>query len=101
MFRMTKELAKKGLANVPEELVFRCRDGRTLRNLRELEDVLAGMGDEAFAEYVGEGRNEFGRWVRDITGDDMLASGLEKSMTREQAIAELSTTIAFLESKAA
>jgi hypothetical protein len=101
MAKITKNIAERWLANVPDEVVFRCRNGRTMRNLRELEHSLAGMADETFAYHTTEGRSDFSRWVRDIFGDEKLAKDLEKSLDREQATKAVSSRIAFLESKLA
>ncbi len=101
MARITKDIAERWLANVPDEVVFRCRDGRTMRNLRELGNGLAGMSDETFVYHANESRNDFSRWGRDIFGDEKLAKDLEKSLNREQAARAVSSRIVFLESKLA
>jgi hypothetical protein len=101
MARITKDVAEKWLANVPDEVVFRCHNGRTMRNLRELEHSLSGMADETFTYHTAEGRNDFSQWVRDIFGDEKLAKDLAKSLNREQAARAVSNRVAFLESKLA
>jgi hypothetical protein len=40
------------LADVPQEYVFWCCDGRILKNLRELCDALGAMSDDTFACHV-------------------------------------------------
>ena len=99
MVRITKDMAGKRLADVSDEVVFRCCDGQMLRNLRELGSVLAGPGSEIFVHHVTEGRNDFSTWVRDIIGDEKLARDLEKSSNRNQAAKAVSSRIAFLENR--
>ncbi|MFW6102527.1 MAG: hypothetical protein ACOC6O_02600 [Chloroflexota bacterium] len=99
--RITKDVAEKRLAGVSDDVVFRCHDGRILRNLRELRDALAGMENDVFVHHVGEGKNDFSTWVRDIIGDEKLANDLKKSPTREEAAKVVSSRITFLESKLA
>ncbi len=99
MARITKNVAQKRLGDVPESFVFRCWDGRTLRNLRELRDAMAGMENESYVHHVTEQKNDFSRWVRDVIGDEKLATDLEKSASKSQAAKAISTRITFLESK--
>jgi len=101
MARITKDVAKERLADVPDDVVFRCCDGRIMRNLKELEDVLAGMENEVFVHHVTEERNDFRKWVNDVIRDEKLARDLEKSLNSEQAAKAVSSRIAFLESKLA
>ncbi len=41
-----KQEAQRFLARVPEEYVFYCQDGRILKDMKELGEVLAVMADE-------------------------------------------------------
>jgi len=99
MARITKDMAEKRLGDVPESFVFRCWDGRTLRNLTELRDTLAGMENESYVHHVTEQKNDFSRWVRDVIGEEKLAADLGKSATKSQAAKAVSTRITFLKSK--
>jgi len=99
MARITKGIAEKRLGDVPESFVFRCRDGRTFKNLRELRDALAGMENEAYVHHVTGQNNDFGRWVRDVIGDEKLATDLEKATNKSQEAKAVSARISFLESK--
>ena len=80
-----KHDAQKLLAIVPEEYVFRCHDGRVLKNMKELEEALATMADETFAYHSNSEKKDFSSWVRDIVGDEKLAKDLENALDRNQA----------------
>lgn len=99
MVRITKPMAEERLADVPDEVVFRCCDGRIFRNLKELRDALNIMEDRVYTHHVTEGKNDFSAWVRDIIGDQTLAKNLRNSLNREQAAKVVVSRIAFLESK--
>jgi hypothetical protein len=99
MARITKNVAEKRLGDVPESFIFRCWDGWILRNLRELRDAMVAMENESYVHHVTEQKNDFSRWIRDVIGDDKLATDLEKSASKSQAGKAVSSRIAFLESK--
>jgi hypothetical protein len=99
MVRITKDMVEKRLGDVPESFVFRCWDGRSLRNLRELQGALAEMENEIYVHHVTEQKNDFSRWVSDVIGDDKLATDLEKSAGKSQAAKAVSSRITFLEGK--
>ena len=90
MFKITKAVAEKILADVPQEKRFRCHDGRVLKSLPELEAELKVMSEETF-------RN----WVRDVVGDEKLSRNLRKNTNRAQAAKRVANRIAWLKSKIA
>jgi len=77
--------AQKFLTLVPEEYVFRCHDGRILKNMKELGEALAVMADETFAYHSNSEKKDFSNWVRDVIGDEKLAKDLENALDRNQA----------------
>ncbi len=77
--------AQKFLATVPEEYVFRCHDGRILKDMKELGEALAAISDETFAYHSNPERKDFSNWVRDVIGDEKLARDLENALDRNQA----------------
>jgi hypothetical protein len=89
-----KEQAKKFLANVPEEYVFRCCDGTIFRNMQELKDGLDSMTDESFTYHSNTEKKDFSNWVRDIIGDAKLARDLEKAANRTQAAKQAAKQVA-------
>jgi hypothetical protein len=99
IIRISREEASRRLGDVADEKRFWCHDGRLIRNLGELEKSLNNMGDETFQYHVGEGRNDFSNWVRDVLGDNRLANDLKKAKSRSQATKAVAQRISFLESK--
>ena len=99
LVKISKEEASRRLGDVPDEKRFWCHDGRLLKNLRELGRALNDMGDEAFRYHSGEERSDFCNWVRDVVGDEKLATDLSKAGSRSQASQGVAQRIAFLESK--
>jgi len=99
MPQVTKWEMQRFLDNVPEEYIFRCCDGRSIRNLKGLRDTLADMADNVFAYHSNQDKSDFSNWVRDIIGDKKLARDLNKAKSRPQALASVERRLAFLESK--
>ena len=95
---MLKQEAARLLANVPEEYVFRCADGRVFQNMNDLEQAFATMTDETFSYHVNKDKNDFANWVKDIIKDDKLAKDLAKSLARTQAVKTVTRRLAFLNS---
>jgi hypothetical protein len=97
--KVSKEEAKRCLGDVPDDKRFWCHDGKIIKNLRELRKALNDMSDETFHYHLGEGRNDFSKWIRDVVGDDKLAEDLSKARFRTQASQTVAQRISFLESK--
>jgi hypothetical protein len=89
------------LADVPQEYVFWCCDGRILKNLRELCDALSAMSDDTFSYHVNAAKNDFYNWVKDIIKDDTLAKDLLEAASSTAAVRVVTERIAFLSSKPA
>ena len=85
MVETLRERAKRLLADVPGEYVFRCVNGHTLRNLKELEAELKTISDEDYKQHANAQKNDFTNWVRDIIKDESLAKSLAKAVGRTQA----------------
>ena len=85
MVETLKQEAKRFLADVPEEYIFRCCDDQILRNMKELGDALNTMTYETYLFHANKEKNDFGNWARDIIKDEMLAKDLQKAPNRAQA----------------
>jgi len=97
--RISKEEASRRLGDVPDEKRFWCHDGKLIKNLGELEKALNDMSDETFHYHLGEGRNDFSNWIRDVVGDDKLAKDLSKAKSHIQSSKAVAQRISFLQSK--
>jgi len=85
MTTLLKQEAKRWLADVPEEYLFWCSDGRTIRNMKELAEILSVMTDETFSYHANPQKNDFSTWVRDIICDEKLADDLLQAFSRTLA----------------
>jgi len=101
MFKITKAVAEKILADVPQEKRFRCHDGRVLKSLPELEAELKVMSEETFRYHLNDTKSDFSNWVRDVVGDETLSRKLQKDTNRAQAAKRVADRIAWLKSKIA
>jgi hypothetical protein len=81
----TKKTAKKLLADAPDDKRFWVSDGKMLKNLAELGMALKQMSDETYSYHHNEEKCDFSMWVRDVIGDNELASNLENAATRAKA----------------
>jgi hypothetical protein len=97
--RISKEEAMRRLGDVPDDKPFWCHDGKIIKNIRELRTSLNDMSDETFHYHLGEGRNDFSKWIKDVVGDTQLAEDLSKAKSRMQASQAVAQRISFLESR--
>jgi len=81
-----EKLDKRWLDDVPEDKVFWCHDGRTVRNMDELAVVLAEMSEDTFCYHANGGKNDFSNWIRDVIGDVKLARELAMVVTKPNAV---------------
>jgi hypothetical protein len=100
MVRITKEVAKKILADVPDEKRFWLADGRYLKNMAELDAALVHLAPETYKTHSNENKSDFANWVQDVMGDDDLAGNLRKCTTREQASRAVAGRIQYLKRRA-
>lgn len=98
--RLTKNLARKFLAKVPEQNVFWCNDGSVLRDVQELRAALAMMSDQTFHHHSNDVKKDFSNWIRDVVGDVKLAQNLDAASNREQAARIVEERYSVLMSKA-
>jgi hypothetical protein len=96
MALISKREAAKFLAEVPAEYVFWCHDGRILRDMRALGKALSTMSDETYNYHANMAKNDFSTWVRDVIGDEKLASNLQKALNRAQAASQTTSRVGVL-----
>lgn len=96
---MAKTTAKKLLADAPDDKRFWVSDGKTVKNLAELGMALKQMSDETYSYHYNEEKCDFSTWVRDVIGDDELASNLENAATRAKAARYVSNRLTQLKNQ--
>ncbi len=101
MAKITKRNAAKLLAKVPDEYVFRVSDGGVLSDMKELAQELNHMSDETFTYHANATKNDFSNWLKDIIGDNELASKLRLASSRTQAAKYVADRVASLHKIAA
>jgi len=99
MTKILKQHAERRLADVLDQYVFWCHDGRILHSIHELKDALEMMSDETYAYHANQEKNDFSNWVKDIIGDDKLSRDLSRSSDRRQAFEHVKAREVFLLSK--
>lgn len=99
MAKILRQDAERLLSRVPEEFVFWCRDGRIMRDMKDLEAALSSMTDETFNYHSNDYKKDFGNWVRDVIGDEKLARDLDKAGSRIEAARVVARRITFLGTK--
>jgi len=57
----------------PEEKFFILANGKPLKHVGELADILADIEDHVFKHHVTADKNDFANWVRDVFHDLELA----------------------------
>lgn len=96
MTKILKEHAERRLADVPDQYVFWCHDGRMIKSIRELKEALELMSDKTYSYHANNEKNDFSNWVKDIIGDDKLARDLSKSSDKRQAFEYVKAREVFL-----
>ena len=67
------------LHDIEGEKRFFCHDGYVIKNLDELAQYLNKMTEDVFQYHVNSEKNDFSNWIRDVIGDQKLASDLRKA----------------------
>jgi hypothetical protein len=77
--RLSKDMALKALAEVPDDKVFYMSDGRVLKSLPELSAALESMDMDIFSHHVNSEKNDFANWINGVIGDEKLSAEVAKS----------------------
>jgi hypothetical protein len=70
---------------LPPEQYFILADGRALRNVKELAEILEQLEDHVFHHHVNEIKNDFATWVKDVFKDIELAEQLAAARDKRHA----------------
>ena len=99
MAQVMKEDADKRLADVAKESAFWCNDGRTVKNMRDLQEALEQMSDEVYAFHANAEKNDFSIWARDVLMDERLYLDLSRSADRSEAAKRVAARVTVLSSR--
>ena len=69
--RTSKKVAVK--TNAPKQHYFILCNGKPVKNIKELADVIEDLEEHVFNHHVKEDSNDFANWVKDIFKDIELA----------------------------
>lgn len=97
---VSKNEARKYLSDVVPEQCFWVNNGPILRNLEELAKTLPELSDDVFYHHVSNEKNDFSNWIRDVIGDQALASDLLSSKNKESALKKVRNRLNSLKRKA-
>jgi hypothetical protein len=97
MVVQTIQDAARILADIDGDKRFFCQDGCVSKNLTELVDCLTNMTEEVFRHHVTPEKNDFSNWVRDVLGDDRLASDLNNVSSPSEARKIVAERVAYLQ----
>ena len=81
--------SKPKIKNVEPHKHFVVSDGRRVRNLLELVEVMDDMTDEVFSHHVNEYKNDFAAWASDVLEDTKLSEKLSTIKTRHKHQVEI------------
>jgi hypothetical protein len=83
------DLGEKTRKIEPEFYFWLC-DGRLIKDLEELTQVMKDMKDDVFNFHVNDYKNDFSNWIRDIIKNEKLAQEVSKTKTKKDAYEILS-----------
>jgi hypothetical protein len=70
---VTEHTIKK---NAPETSYFVLCNGKPVKNIKELADIMEEIEDQVFNHHVTPDKNDFATWIKDIFKDIELAEKL-------------------------
>ena len=97
---VTKNEARKYVADVPPEQCFWVNNGPVLKNIEELANALQEMSDESYRHHADKEKNDFSNWIRDVIGDKKLADDLLSSKNKESTLKKISNRLNSFKMKA-
>jgi hypothetical protein len=64
------------LRDAPQENYFILCNGKPVKNMKELADILEELEDHVFNYHVSSNKNDFATWIKDVFKDLELAEKL-------------------------
>jgi hypothetical protein len=83
------------MADVEPQHYFVTKDGRQIKNMRELAEVLEKMNEDVFTYHVNAQKNDFSNWLKDVIRDEELAKEIAGRSKAETA-SKISSKVARL-----
>ena len=80
------------MADVEPQHYFVTKDGRQIKNIKELADVLGKMNDEVFSYHANPQKNDFSNSLKDVIRDEELAkeiAGRSKTETTKKIASKI------------
>jgi len=74
------------LRDVDPDKYFYLKEGKAIRSLPELLEVLRQCDADTFAHHVNPHRNDFGNWIRDVIADPVLAEEVFRTQEKHRII---------------
>lgn len=93
---VTRGDAERFLNDVPEEYQFWANNGTTIRNVEQLAEAIKNMDEQTFKHHSNNEKTDFSNWLRDIVGDEKLATDLMKNKSRDSAHKKIRERLALL-----
>ena len=70
--------------NISEEYYFRLHDGRVIKSLVELRDLLRTMNQSLYDYHVTVDRNDFATWIHDVLQDTVLSNQMQQAISPKE-----------------
>ena len=75
--------------NISPDKYFVLKDGRQLKDYRELASALDSLNDDVFNFHVNKDRNDFSNWINDVFQEHELAEHIRHIHNRFEMQAKL------------
>ena len=72
----------------PDKYFVMC-DGRRIKNVKELADILQLINDDMFKYHVTDTKNDFSNWINDVFGEPELAKKIKTVRNRLETSIEM------------
>jgi len=80
-------------SNVDPEKYFLLNDGRSIKNLEEMNQALMFMNANTYEHHANEEKNDFSNWVEHVFEDKELANSIKTSINSQTAAIAINNRI--------
>lgn len=96
---MEEEVSSYLERDVEDEDLFYLENGLTISNVRDLLIKVQDMDEETFNHYFDDEKNYFSTWIKDVYGDDLLASQLMVCEEKSDVVRSIKNRLLKLDKK--